>query len=156
MSRSSAAYAGIGYGFLCEGHAARGYVCNLLELFFTLALTAPHSLDVTAVGVCNLAKLFKRFCGKGFGTKALAAFISYYFENGEKLLVRISGMELYRQLSDFEGFYHCGRAHIINLKHISKITPKGVIFKNSMQLCLPHTVLTGLRTAFFDFFHSFS
>ena len=24
------------------------------------------------------------FCGKGLGTKALAAFISYYFENGEK------------------------------------------------------------------------
>ena len=26
------------------------------------------------------------FCGKGFGTKALAAFISYYFENGEEEL----------------------------------------------------------------------
>ena len=77
----------------------------------------------------------------------------FYLENGEKLLIRISGTELYRQLSEFESFYHCGRAHIINLNHISKITPKGAIFKNGMQLNLPHAVLAGLRSAFFDYFN---
>jgi DNA-binding LytR/AlgR family response regulator len=77
----------------------------------------------------------------------------FYLEDGDKLLVRISGTELYRQLSEFDSFYHCGRAHIINLNHVSKVTPKGVAFKNGMQLSLPHTVLAGLRTAFFDYFH---
>jgi len=76
-----------------------------------------------------------------------------YLENGEKLLIRISDMELYKLLSEFDSFYHCGRAHIINLNHISRVTPDGAVFKNDMQLNLPHTVLAGLRSAFFDYFN---
>ena len=76
-----------------------------------------------------------------------------YLENGERLLVRISGMELYKLLSEFDSFYHCGRAHIINLNHISRVTQSGAEFKNGMQLNLPHTVLAGLRSAFFDYFN---
>ena len=76
-----------------------------------------------------------------------------YLENGEKLLVRISGMELYKLLSEFDSFYHCGRAHIINLNHISRVTPDGAVFKNDMRLNLPRTVLAGLRSAFFDYFN---
>jgi len=76
-----------------------------------------------------------------------------YLENGERLLVRISGMELYKLLSEFGSLYHCGRAHIINLNHISRVTPDGAVFKNDMQLNLPHTVLAGLRSAFFDYFN---
>ena len=76
-----------------------------------------------------------------------------YLENGERLLVRISGMELYKLLSEFDSFYHCGRAHIINLHHINRVTPDGAVFKNDMQLNLPHTVLAGLRSAFFDYFN---
>ena len=76
-----------------------------------------------------------------------------YLENGERLLIRISGTELYKLLSEFDSFYHCGRAHIINLNHISRVTPDGAVFKNGMQLSLPHTVLAGLRSAFFDYFN---
>ena len=76
-----------------------------------------------------------------------------YLENGERLLVRISGTELYKLLSEFDSFYHCGRAHIINLNHISRVTQSGAVFKNNMQLNLPHTVLAGLRSAFFDYFN---
>ena len=95
-----------------------------------------RSLPVSAIYYCEAEDKYQRL----------------YLDNGEKLLVRISGTELYRQLSEFESFYHCGRAHIINLMHISKVTQKGVIFKNGMQLGIPHTVLSGLRSAFFDFF----
>lgn len=76
-----------------------------------------------------------------------------YLENGERLLIRISGTELYRLLSEVDSFYHCGRAHIINLNHISRVTPDGAVFKNGMQLSLPHTVLAGLKKAFFDYFN---
>ena len=76
-----------------------------------------------------------------------------YLENGERLFVRISGTELYKLLSEFDSFYHCGRAHIINLNHISRVTQSGAEFKNGMQLNLPHTVLAGLRSAFFDYFN---
>ena len=75
-----------------------------------------------------------------------------YLANGERLLVRITGTELYKQLSEFDCFYRCGRAHIINLNHISKVSQNGAVFKDSVQLSLPHTVLAGLRKAFFDYF----
>ena len=77
----------------------------------------------------------------------------FYLDKDERLLIRISGGELYGQLAQFDGFYRCGRGHIINLDHISRVTPDGAIFKNGMQLKLPHTVLAGLRKAFFDYFH---
>ena len=96
-----------------------------------------HSISVSSIYYCESEDKYQRF----------------YLEGDEKLLVRISGTELYRQLSEFDFFYHCGRAHIINLNRISKITPKGATFKNGMQLNLPHTVLSGLRSAFFDYFH---
>ena len=76
-----------------------------------------------------------------------------YLENGERLLVRISGMELYKLLSEFDSFYHCGRAHILSLDYISRVTADGVIFKNGTQLKLPHTVLAELKKAFFDYFN---
>lgn len=76
-----------------------------------------------------------------------------YMENGERLLIRISGTELYKQLSEFECFYRCGRAHIINLNHIKRVTQDGAFFKSDIHLGLPHAVLSGLRKAFFDYFN---
>ena len=76
-----------------------------------------------------------------------------YLENGEKMLIRISGTELYKRLSEFDSFYHCGRAHILSLDYISRVTADGVIFKNGTQLKLPHTVLAELKKAFFDYFN---
>ena len=96
-----------------------------------------RSISVSKIYYCEAEDKYQRF----------------YFENGERLLIRISGTELYRQLSEFGSFYHCGRAHIINLNHISRVTQSGAEFKNGMQLSLPHTVLAGLRSAFFDYFN---
>ena len=76
-----------------------------------------------------------------------------YLQKDEKLLIRISGTELYKQLSEFDCFYRCGRAHIINLNLISRVTQEGVLFRSGMQLKLPRAVLSGLRKAFFDYFN---
>ena len=96
-----------------------------------------RSISVSEICYCEAEDKYQRF----------------YLAGGEKLLVRISGTELYRQLSEFDSFNRCGRAHIINLNHISKVTQKGVVFKNGVQLNLPHAVLLGLRSAFFDYFN---
>ena len=77
---------------------------------------------------------------------------SIYLTSGEKLLVRITGAELYKQLSEFDCFYHCGRAHIVNLNYISKLTQNGVILKNGTSLSLPRAIIPDLRTSFFDYF----
>ena len=75
-----------------------------------------------------------------------------YLKNGERLLVRITGTELCRQLSTFDCFYRCGRAHIVNLNHIRQVGQDGAAFKDGVQLLLPRSVLAGLRKAFFDYF----
>ena len=77
----------------------------------------------------------------------------FYLEKDERLFIRISGTELYKKLSEFESFYRCGRAHIINLEHISRVTSDGAALKNGTLLKLPRTVLAGLRKAFFDYFN---
>ena len=96
-----------------------------------------RSISVSKICYCEAQDKYQRF----------------YLENGEKLLVRISGTELYKQLFEFECFYRCGRAHIINLNFISKVTPNGVEFKNDIKISLPRAAVSGLRTAFFDYFN---
>ena len=96
-----------------------------------------RSIQVSQIVYCEAEDKYQRF----------------YLDKDEKLLIRISGTELYKQLSQFDSFYRCGRAHIINLDYISRVTADGVIFKNSRALKLPRTVLVALRKAFFDYFN---
>ena len=70
----------------------------------------------------------------------------------EKLLVRITAAELYKQLEQFGCFYRCGRGYIINISHLSKVTAGSAVFKDGTQLLLPHSAIAGLRSAFFDYF----
>lgn len=70
----------------------------------------------------------------------------------ENILVRITVTELYQQLAPFGCFYRCGRSHIINFNHISKVTANSAVFKNGIQLPLPRSAVSGLRSAFFDYF----
>ena len=96
-----------------------------------------RSIQVSQIVYCEAEDKYQRF----------------YLDKDEKLLIRISGTELYKQLSQFDSFYRCGRAHIINLDYISRVTADGVIFKNGKALKLPRTVLVALRKAFFDYFN---
>ena len=96
-----------------------------------------RSIQVSQIVYCEAEDKYQRF----------------YLDKDEKLLIRISGTELYKQLSQFDSFYRCGRAHIINLDYISRVTADGVIFKNGKALNLPRTVLVALRKAFFDYFN---
>ena len=70
----------------------------------------------------------------------------------ENILIRITATELYQQLAPFGCFYRCGRSHIINFNHISKVTANSAVFKNGIQLPLPRSAVSGLRSAFFDYF----
>ena len=96
-----------------------------------------RSIQVSQIVYCEAEDKYQRF----------------YLDKDEKLLIRISGTELYKQLFEFECFYRCGRAHIINLNFISKVTPNGVEFKNDIKISLPRAAVSGLRTAFFDYFN---
>lgn len=73
-------------------------------------------------------------------------------ETGEKVLIRMTGSDLYEKLKAFGCFYRCGRAHIINLAQIKKVTPASAILRDGTEIPLPRTAVAGLRTAFFDYF----
>ena len=75
-----------------------------------------------------------------------------YLTSGEDLLVRITAGELYQMLEESGCFCHCGRAHIINLNWLSKVTANSAIMKNGEQLSLSHSAVAALRTAFFKYF----
>jgi DNA-binding LytR/AlgR family response regulator len=75
-----------------------------------------------------------------------------YLENGENLLVRMTMAELFGTLEPFSSFCRCGRAHIINLTHLSKVTAATAVLKNRLQIPLSRSAAAALRTAFFDYF----
>ena len=75
-----------------------------------------------------------------------------YLEKGETLLVRMTTAELFAALEPFSCFCHCGRAHIINLNRIGKVTVDGAVLKNGTRIPLSRSAAAALRRAFFDYF----
>lgn len=75
-----------------------------------------------------------------------------HLTNGKELLSRMTVSELFDQLESFACFHRCGRAYIINLTHLSKVTSTHAVLRNGIQLPLSRTAVAGLRSAFFDYF----
>ena len=76
-----------------------------------------------------------------------------WMKDGTELLVRMTASELYDMLVGFDIFYRCGRAYILNLNHVKKVTANSAVLKTDMELPLPHSAVAGLRSAFFDHFN---
>ena len=75
-----------------------------------------------------------------------------WLKDGSQLPVRMTASELYDMLSGFDRFHRCGRAYILNLDHIRKVSPNCAVLKNGIQLPVPRTAAAPLRDAFFDHF----
>jgi DNA-binding LytR/AlgR family response regulator len=75
-----------------------------------------------------------------------------WLKDGSQLPVRMTASELYDMLSGFDRFHRCGRAYILNLDHIQKVSPNYAVLKNGIQLPVPRTAAAPLRAAFFDHF----
>ena len=76
-----------------------------------------------------------------------------FMKDGSELLVRMTASELYDLLESFGCFHRCGRAYILNLNHVIKVTSSSAVLKNGTELSLPQTAVASLRTAFFDHFN---
>ena len=76
-----------------------------------------------------------------------------WMKEGGELLVRITASELYDLLEGFGCFHRCGRAYILNLNHVKKVTVSSAVLKNGTELSLPRTAVVPLRSAFFDHFN---
>ena len=74
-------------------------------------------------------------------------------KSGRELLVRMTASELYGMLDDFGCFHRCGRAYIINLNQVKKVTASCAVLKNGMELPLPRRTVASLRNAFFNHFN---
>ncbi len=76
-----------------------------------------------------------------------------WMKDGGELLVRMTASELYDMLSGFGGFHRCGRAYILNLDHVKKVTSSSAVLKAGVELSLPRSTVASLRNAFFDHFN---
>ena len=76
-----------------------------------------------------------------------------WMRDGDTLLVRITASELYDMLEGFGCFYRCGRAYILNLNHVTKVTASSAVLKNGAELSMPRGAVAGLRSAFFNHFN---
>ena len=75
-----------------------------------------------------------------------------FLKNGETICVRMTSGELYDLLSEWERFYKCGRAYIVNLGKISKLTSKTAVVRGGNELLIPRNVMADLKEAYFKFF----
>ena len=76
-----------------------------------------------------------------------------WMKDGSELLVRMTASELYDMLHGFGCFHRCGRAYILNLNHVTKVTASSAVLKTGAELPLPRGAVAGLRSAFFDHFN---
>ena len=74
-------------------------------------------------------------------------------KDGSELLVRMTASELYDLLESFGCFHRCGRAYILNLNHVTKVTASSAVLKTGAELPLPRGTVIPLRNAFFDHFN---
>lgn len=75
-----------------------------------------------------------------------------FMNNGEEIRVRMTSAEVYDLLGKWDKFYKCGRAYIVNLGKISKLTNKTAVMKGGSELSIPRNVMVGLKEAYFSFF----
>ena len=76
-----------------------------------------------------------------------------WMKDGTELLARMTASELYTLLEGFGCFHRCGRAYILNLDYVKKVTTNSAVLKSGTELFLPRSTVGGLRTAFFDHFN---
>ena len=74
-------------------------------------------------------------------------------KDGSELLIRMTTAELHEQLAEFGCFHRCGRAFLINLSHVKKVTANGAVLKTGVDIPLPRSAVAPLRTAFFNYFN---
>ena len=76
-----------------------------------------------------------------------------WMKDGTELLVRMTASELYDMLESFGCFHRCGRAYILNLDHVKKVTASSAVLKPGVEIPLPHSAVAPLRSAFFNHFN---
>ena len=76
-----------------------------------------------------------------------------WIKDGSELLVRMTASELYDLLEGFGCFHRCGRAYILNLNHVTKVTANSAVLKTGAELPLPRGTVIPLRNAFFNHFN---
>lgn len=72
--------------------------------------------------------------------------------SGGTLLVRQTSEKLFETLSKYNCFARCGKAFILNLAHIKRLTAKAVLMSTNQEIQIPRGVHTALRDAYFQYY----
>lgn len=76
-----------------------------------------------------------------------------WLKDGTEQLVRMTASELCSLLDGFGCFHRCGRAYILNLDYVTKVSANSAMLKNGVELPLPRSTVSSLRNAFFSHFN---
>lgn len=71
--------------------------------------------------------------------------------DGEQLKVRMKVAELYGLLNSCGGFVCVGRAYIVNLRNVKKISTSEVLLYQNHRIPIPRGKFVGIKDAFWDF-----
>lgn len=72
--------------------------------------------------------------------------------SGGTLLVRQTSEKLFEMLVEHDCFARCGKAYILNLAHIKRLTAKTVLMSTNQEILIPRGVHVGLRDAYFQYY----
>ncbi len=75
-----------------------------------------------------------------------------YLADGTRCTLRMTMIELYEQLSQYQEFVRIGVAFIVNLGYIGSMNAKELCMDNGMKIYLPRGTYKGLREQYFSYY----
>ncbi|MDO4303537.1 MAG: LytTR family DNA-binding domain-containing protein [Bacillota bacterium] len=75
-----------------------------------------------------------------------------YLVNGTQCLLRMTMMEIYELLQDYQEFVRIGVAFIVNLGYINSLNAKEIYMDNGKKIYLPRGTYKGLREQYFSYY----
>lgn len=84
--------------------------------------------------------------------EARANYQELHIMGGKTLNLRMTSMELFKQLAPFTCFARCGMAYILNLAHIKRLEAKTALMSDGCSIPIPRRIYAELRSSYFAFF----
>ncbi len=75
-----------------------------------------------------------------------------HLTDGTCYLLRMTMLEIYKQLSNYQSFVRIGVAFIVNLEYIRSLSAKEVNMDNGMKIYLPRGAYKGLKEQYFRYY----
>lgn len=134
--------------YLLKPYTQQNFFAAMDKAMQSISVSADDSIVLKVGGELQNISVFEiQYC------EAADNYQRIRMKDGSERMVRMTAAELYRMLENFGCFHRCGRAYILNLSYVTKVTANSAVLKNGSSLPMPRSVIAPLRSAFFDHFN---